>query len=48
MAREASPTSGRSILTTRAPSSASWRVQNGPAITCSSATTVTPSSGRLT
>src|SRR5258705_13810916 len=32
---------------TRAPRSASWRVQNGPAITCSSATTVTPSSGRM-
>src|SRR5260221_11706669 len=30
---------------TRAPSSASWRVANGPAITCSSATTVMPSSG---
>src|SRR4051812_46356497 len=30
---------------TRAPSSASWRVAKGPAITCSSATTVTPSRG---
>src|SRR5439155_22940258 len=30
---------------TRAPRSASWRVANGPAMTCSSATTVTPSSG---
>src|SRR6186713_459399 len=31
---------------TRAPRSASWRVQNGAAIACSSVTTVTPSSGR--
>src|SRR5437868_9784438 len=32
---------------TRAPRSASCRVANGPAITCSSATTVTPSSGLM-
>ena len=43
--RAASPPPGRSILITRAPSSASWRVANGPAMTCSSATTVMPSSG---
>src|SRR5688572_24906788 len=30
---------------TRAPWSASWRLQNGAAIACSSATTVMPSSG---
>ena len=33
-------------LTTRAPRSASWRVQNGAAIACSSVTTVMPSNGR--
>jgi len=43
-AREIAST-GRSILITRAPRSASWRVQNGAAIACSSETTVTPSSG---
>src|SRR6185295_15216022 len=31
---------------TRAPRSASWRVQNGAAIACSSVTTVMPSRGR--
>src|SRR6185369_12481111 len=45
--RAGSPTPGRSILMMRAPRSASWRVQKGPAITCSRATTVTPSSGRM-
>src|SRR5581483_4451783 len=35
----------RSILMTRAPMSASWRVAKGPAIACSSVTTVTPASG---
>ena len=38
---------GRSTLITRAPRSASWRVQNGAAIACSSVTTVMPSRGRI-
>src|SRR6202030_490056 len=38
---------GRSILITRAPRSASWRVANGAAIACSSDTTVTPSKGLM-
>src|SRR6476646_3255101 len=46
-ARAKSPTPGRSILMTRAPRSASCRVQNGAAIACSSVTTVMPSSGRI-
>src|SRR4051794_1628876 len=46
-ARDGSPTSGRSILIMRAPRSASCRVQKGPAITCSRATTVIPSKGRI-
>ncbi len=41
-----SPAPGRSTLMTRAPKSASWRVQKGAAIACSSETTVMPSSGR--
>ena len=36
---------GRSTLITRAPRSASCRVANGAATACSSATTMTPSSG---
>src|SRR5919206_5280816 len=32
---------------TRAPRSASWRVANGPAMACSSVTTVRPSSGNM-
>src|ERR1700675_4696503 len=40
--RAKSPAPGRSILITRAPRSASWRVANGAAIACSSDTTVTP------
>src|SRR5206468_8158992 len=40
-----SPTPGRSTLMTRAPRSASWRVQNGAAMACSSETTVMPSRG---
>ena len=44
-ARAKSPTPGRSILMTRAPRSASCRVQNGAAIACSSVTTVMPSRG---
>src|SRR5678816_1574272 len=46
-ARAKSPTPGRSILMTRAPRSASCRVQNGAAIACSSVATVMPSSGRI-
>src|SRR6478672_1189081 len=46
-ARAKSPTPGRSILITRAPRSASWRVQKGAAIACSRVTTVTPSRGRI-
>jgi hypothetical protein len=44
--RAKSPAPGRSILITRAPRSASWRVQNGAAIACSRLTTVMPSNGR--
>src|SRR6185436_4011800 len=43
--RAKSPTPGRSILITRAPRSASWRVANGAAIACSRVTTVRPLSG---
>src|SRR3954469_20784315 len=43
--RAKSPVPGRSILMTRAPRSASWRVANGAAIACSSVTTVIPLSG---
>src|SRR6202040_3398540 len=42
-----SPAPGRSILITRAPRSASWRVANGAAMACSSDTTVTPSRGLM-
>src|ERR1700730_19249938 len=45
--RAKSPPPGRSILITRAPRSASWRVANGAAIACSSDTTVTPSKGLM-
>src|SRR4029077_4580104 len=45
--RENSPTSGRSILMTRAPKSASWRVANGAATACSRDTTVIPASGSI-
>src|SRR5215831_7402526 len=38
---------GRSILITRAPRSASWRVANGAATACSNATTVMSSRGRI-
>ena len=40
--RPISPVTGRSTLMTRAPRSASWRVQNGAAMACSRVTTVTP------
>src|SRR5882672_12186839 len=43
--RAKSPVKGRSILMTRAPRSASWRVANGAAMACSSVTTVSPLSG---
>ena len=46
-ARAKSPLSGLSILMTRAPRSASWRVQKGAAIACSKVTTVIPSKGRI-
>src|ERR1035437_5107752 len=45
-ARARSPPSGRSILMTSAPMSASWREQNGAATACSIATTRMPLSGR--
>ena len=43
--RAKSPATGRSILMTRAPRSASCRVANGTATACSSASTVIPASG---
>src|SRR5216683_2619317 len=46
-ARAKSPAPGRSILITRAPRSASWRVAKGAAMACSSDTTVTPSKGLM-
>ena len=45
--RAKSPSPGRSTLITRAPRSASCRVQNGAATACSSATTVMPSNGPM-
>src|SRR5438874_6845896 len=45
--RAKSPGPGRSILMTRAPRSASWRVANGAATACSTATTVIPSRGLI-
>src|SRR5690242_19946470 len=45
--RAKSPSPGRSTLMTRAPRSASCRVQNGAATACSRATTVTPSNGLM-
>jgi hypothetical protein len=45
--RAKSPVPGRSILITRAPRSASWRVQKGAAIACSSVMTLMPSSGLI-
>src|SRR5580765_8406317 len=44
-ARAKSPVPGRSILITRAPRSASWRVAKGAATACSSETTVMPARG---
>src|SRR5688572_23760388 len=45
--RAKSPVPGRSILITRAPRSASWRVANGAATACSSARTVQPLRGSI-